>query len=68
MRAAYPRAFQTPSGRMVPVRQMAAALRVIRANPAADYPGWEWFAVPGFQILAAFRRGLNDRINMRERV
>lgn len=65
MRALYPRAFRTPEGRMVSVRTMAAALRRIRANPSADYPGWNWFETSGHHILAEFRRGLHDRINRR---
>lgn len=64
-RAAYPRAFRTPEGRAVSIRQMAHALRAIRSNPDADYPGWNWFPTPGHFILREFRRGLNDRINLR---
>ena len=65
MQPIYPKAFKTPSGRATSIRAMANALRVIRANPDASYPGWDWFAVPGHYILAEFRRGLNDRINRR---
>lgn len=65
MNSAYPKYFKTPSGRPVSPRVMASALRAIRANPSADYPGWDWFAVPGHYILREFRRGLHDRINMR---
>lgn len=61
-----PRVFLTPSGRPVRPRTMSAALRVIRANPDADYPGWDWFPVPGHMILAQFRRGMHDRINRRQ--
>ena len=64
-RSPYPRYFKTPEGRPVSIRKMGAALRVIRANPDADYPGWDWFSVPGHFILREFRRGLHDRINMR---
>jgi hypothetical protein len=64
-RAAYPRFFKTPEGRAVSIRQMARALQAIRANPDADYPGWNWFPTPGHFILREFRRGLNDRINLR---
>lgn len=64
-RAAYPRAFATPEGRAVSVRQMAKALRAIRANPGADYPGWNWFPTPGHFIIREFRRGMHDRINLR---
>ncbi len=64
-RAAYPRYFRTPEGRPVSIPKMAAALRAIRANPDAEYPGWDWFAVPGHFILREFRRGLHDRINLR---
>lgn len=65
MNAIYPKVFLTPEGRPVSIRTMAKALRVIRANPGADYPGWDWFAVPGYFILREFRRGLHDRINRR---
>lgn len=64
-RAAYPRQFATPEGRRVSIKAMAAALRVIRAKPDADYPGWDWFPVPGHFILRDFRRGMHDRINLR---
>lgn len=64
-RSPYPRAFATPEGRMVPIKQMAGALRAIRRNPDAEYPGWNWFPTPGHFILREFRRGLHDRINMR---
>lgn len=64
-RAPYPKHFKTPEGRSVSIRQMAAALARIRANPGADYPGWNWFPTPGHFILREFRRGLNDRINQR---
>lgn len=64
-RSAYPKYFKTPEGRAVGVRQMAHALKTIRANPDADYPGWDWFSVPGHFIIREFRRGLHDRINMR---
>lgn len=62
---AYPNAFLTPEGRPVSIRKMAEALRVIRANPSAEYPGWTWYTVPGYFILNEFRRGLHDRINKR---
>lgn len=61
----HPRAFKTPEGRAVSISTMARALRVIRKNPDADYPGWDWFPVPGHYILREFRRGLHDRINRR---
>lgn len=65
MQPIYPRAFVTPSGRATSIRAMSQALRVIRQNPGAEYPGWEWFSVPGHYILKEFRRGLHDRINRR---
>lgn len=61
----YPRGFVTPAGRPVSIATMARALRAIRANPGADYPGWDWFEVQGYAILRAFHDGLNDRINRR---
>lgn len=61
----YPRVFVTPSGRPTSIRAMRRALQVIRSNPDADYPGWDWFSVPGHYILREFRRGLHDRINRR---
>lgn len=64
-RSAYPRYFKTPEGRPVGIRKMAQALRVIRAAPDREYPGWDWFPVPGHFILQEFRRGLHDRINQR---
>jgi hypothetical protein len=66
-RAPYPRYFLTPEGRPVSIRRMGAALRAIRANPDADYPGWDWFPTPGHFIIREFRRGLDDRINLRAR-
>lgn len=65
MRAVYPHVFKTPEGRAVSIRQMARALRAIRADPDAEYPGWNWFDTPGHFILREFRRGLHDRINRR---
>ena len=65
MNPAYPRGFVTPDGRAVSIAQMARALRVIRSAPEAEYDGWEWYSVPGGQILRDFRAGLNDRINRR---
>lgn len=64
-RSTMPRYFKTPEGRAVSIRTMGNALRVIRANPDADYPGWDWFLVPGHFIIREFRRGLHDRINRR---
>lgn len=64
-RSPYPKYFVTPSGRPVSIKTMANALRVIRSNPSADYPGWEWYPVTGWHILNDFRNGLNDRINQR---
>lgn len=61
----YPRGFLTPEGRPISIRTMAAALRVIRANPSAEYPGWNWYATPGYFILQEFRSGMHDRINRR---
>jgi len=61
----HPRYFKTPEGRAVSIRQMAGALRRVRANPEALFPGWEWFPTPGYAILREFRRGLHDRINQR---
>lgn len=63
----YPRGFLTPEGRPVSVRAMSNALRAIRANPDAEYPGWNWFPTPGRMILREFRRGMHDRINRRAR-
>lgn len=64
-RSTMPRYFKTPEGRTVSIRTMANALCVIRKNPDAEYPGWDWFPVPGHYILREFHRGLNDRINRR---
>lgn len=64
-RAAYPRYFKTPEGWPVSIVRMAIALRAIRSNPDADYPGWDWYPVPGHFIVRNFMRGLHDRINMR---
>lgn len=61
----YPKYFVSPQGRAISIKTMAKALAAIRRNPSADYPGWEWFSVPGHHILANFRRGLNHRINQR---
>lgn len=64
-RSAYPKYFKTPEGRPVSIAKMAIALKTIRKNPDAEYPGWDWFPVPGHYIIREFQRGLNDRINMR---
>lgn len=64
----YPKCFRNPNGRYISIRTMANALRAIHKNPGADYPGWDWFTVPGYFILNEFRRGLNDRINRRGEV
>lgn len=61
----YPRGFLTPEGRAVTIAKMAAAMRAIRANPDADYPGWNWFPTPGHFILRSFHDGLDRRINAR---
>jgi hypothetical protein len=44
---------------------MMNAMRVIRSNPDGEYPGWDWFSVPGHFIIREVRRGIDDRINMR---
>jgi hypothetical protein len=64
-RSAYPRYFKTQSGRSVSIATMSKALRAIRLNPSADYPGWEWYSLPGHYILRSFRDGMHDRINLR---
>jgi|TARA_R100000049_G_C1944148_1_gene88793 hypothetical protein len=64
-KALYPKYFINPNGRAVSVGTMAKALKAIRKKPDLDYPGWDWFSVPGYFILAEFKRGLNDRINRR---
>lgn len=61
----YPRYFKTPEGRPVSIRKMQAALREIRKAPDRDYPGWDWFPVPGHYILRSVMDGINDRINRR---
>lgn len=65
MKAIYPRGFITPEGRKLSVKTLSNALSVIRNNPDAEYPGWNWFPTPGRMILKEFRRGLHERINMR---
>ncbi|MDQ5916741.1 MAG: hypothetical protein QG584_2635 [Pseudomonadota bacterium] len=62
---AYPRAFLLPSGRRVSARTIMNAMKVIRANPGADYPGWDWFPVPGHFIIREVERGIDERINLR---
>ena len=64
-RSAYPSAFRLPNGRYVRPRTMMNAMRVIRSNPDGEYPGWDWFSVPGHFIIREVRRGIDDRINMR---
>lgn len=64
-RSPFPRYFKTPEGRAVSIKTMGKALRAIRANPGAEYPGWEWYPVPGHFILRSFRDGMHDRINQR---
>lgn len=61
----YPKCFRTPEGRYVGIKQMAKAMSVIRKNPSAEYPGWNWFPTPGYYIQNEVRRGINDRINRR---
>lgn len=61
----YPRYFKTPTGRPVSIATMSKALRAIRQKPDADYPGWEWYPLPGYYILRSFRDGIHDRINRR---
>lgn len=65
-RPLYPRAFRTPDGRMVGVRQFSKALAHIRTHDRqTEYPGWNWFPTPGWMILNEARRGMHDRINRR---
>lgn len=64
-RSAYPRSFCLPNGRYVRARTIMNAMKVIRANPDADYKGWDWFDVPGHFIIREVQRGIDDRINMR---
>lgn len=61
-----PAYFKTPAGRSVSIATMVRALRTIRQNPDADYPGWEWYAVSGHTIIRDFRDGMHDRINRRQ--
>lgn len=65
MKSTMPRYFKTPEGRPVSIKTMGNALRAIRKNPDADYPGWNWFPTPGYMILSSFRQGMHDRINRR---
>jgi hypothetical protein len=44
---------------------MAAALKSIRKNPDAEYPGWNWYPTTGHFIIRSFREGLDHRITMR---
>lgn len=64
-KALYPKVFMTPDGRRVGVKQFSVALKVIRANREAEYPGWNWYQTPGWMILNSVRRGIHDRINRR---
>lgn len=64
-KSAYPRYFLTPEGRAVSIKTMAKALRAIRQNPTASYPGWNWFPTEGYAILREVRRGVHDRIDQR---
>ncbi len=64
-RSLYPRCFLLPSGRYVRARTIQSAMRVIRADPSADYKGWNWFDTPGHFIINEVRRGIDDRINLR---
>lgn len=67
-RAAYPKYFLLPSGRRVLPSTMRRALIEIHKKPDADYPGWDWFSVPGHFIINEVRRGIDDRINMRAEI
>lgn len=64
-RSPYPNYFMTPEGRPVSFKKLGVALRTIRRDPDADYPGWNWFPTPGHFILRVVQDGINDRINKR---
>jgi hypothetical protein len=66
MKAAYPKYFVTPEGRKISIKTLSNACKVIRKNPSADYPGWDWFPQTGYNILNSVMDGINDRINQRE--
>lgn len=68
MKSLYPRFFLTPEGNPVSIKQMSFALSQIRANPSADYPGWNWYKTSGYSIIRSFRAGLHERINGRGRM
>lgn len=61
----YPRAFATPEGKLVSIAAMRAALSVCKRQPTREFKGWDWHPVPGRNVVAEFRRGLNERINWR---
>ncbi len=64
-RSPYPKYFKTPEGRAISIKTLAKALRTIRKNPDAEYPGWNWFPTPGRLILRSVMDGVHDRINQR---
>lgn len=58
-------AFKVPSGAVVSVAGYCKAIKVVKSCPSASYSGWGHFPVGGGEVLKAFRKGVQDRINQR---
>ena len=53
-----------PNGRPVTLGEYAKAWRTLQAaEPAEEYKGFAHTALPAWEILAAIRHGIHDRIN-----
>lgn len=58
------RVIRLPNGRHVGLRAYVAAWRVLlRTTPDANVRGFDYFTQTAGEVLAAFRAGLQDRIN-----
>lgn len=61
LRNAY--AFCLPNGKVVSLAAYLFAWRVVKQDPDVSYSGFFDEPRPAREILAEFRRGVNDRIN-----
>jgi len=55
----------TPKGMRVSITAYIKAWRTVKANPSAEFPGWEWYPVTGADVYRDMTAGMHDRINKR---
>ena len=57
------RVITIPNGRQVTLAAYVEAIHTVKANPDAEYKGWEWYAVKGRTVLHRFFDMVQDHCN-----